>query len=92
MKYYYFSDRCAFKNTPKYNEVLAKGNGKIVKRNWITECFTQKKRLSWRRFALDSKMTSQPDSEDEISDLASKARGKITFGTPAKDDGKEMIE
>lgn len=64
------------------------GNGKIVKRNWVTECFAQKRRLSWRRYALDSKKTSQTDSEDEIHDLASKPIGKIPFDTPANDDGK----
>lgn len=71
--------------------MLALGKGKIVKRNWVTECFAQRRRLSWRRYALDSKETSQPDSEDEIQDLATKSIGKISFGTPANDDGKQTI-
>lgn len=55
---------CAFLNTPKYNQV--KGKGKIVKRNWIEECHTQRKRLPWRRFALDNNEQRQVESEDEI--------------------------
>ncbi|XP_044255439.1 DNA repair protein XRCC1 [Tribolium madens] len=55
---------CAFTNTPKFNQV--KGKGKIVKRNWIEECHSQRKRLPWRRFCLDKNDAKQPESEDEI--------------------------
>ncbi|KAH0808118.1 hypothetical protein GEV33_014663 [Tenebrio molitor] len=55
---------CAFTNTPKFNQV--KGKGKIVKRNWIEECHTQRKRLPWRRFCLDKNDSKKPESEDEI--------------------------
>ncbi|EFA01797.1 DNA repair protein XRCC1 [Tribolium castaneum] len=55
---------CAFTNTPKFNQV--KGKGKIVKRNWIEECHSQRKRLPWRRFCLDKKDAKEPESEDEI--------------------------
>lgn len=82
-----FRHRCAFMNTPKYKEVQKLGKGKIVNRNWVTECFKRKKRIPWRRYALDSTETSQPESDDEIFDLASKPIGKISLGTPAKDDG-----
>nr|CAH7731728.1 unnamed protein product [Callosobruchus chinensis] len=54
---------CAFANTPKFNQV--RGSGKIVKRNWIEECHSQRKRLPWRRFALD-KNDKGDDSEEEI--------------------------
>ncbi|CAG9772439.1 unnamed protein product [Ceutorhynchus assimilis] len=54
---------CAFANTPKFNQV--KGKGKIVKRNWIDECYNQRKKLPWRRFALD-KADRGPESEEEI--------------------------
>ncbi|XP_067638128.1 DNA repair protein XRCC1 [Eurosta solidaginis] len=57
---------CAFKNTPKYNQV--KGKGKIVTRAWVEDCYRQKKKLPWRRYALDSSDLNQPDSEDEILD------------------------
>lgn len=59
-----FYSRCAFKNTPKYNEVL--GKGKIVKRTWIEECFNQRKYLPWRRYALVSAEASKPESDEEI--------------------------
>uniref|UniRef100_A0A0A1WMY6 DNA repair protein XRCC1 n=1 Tax=Zeugodacus cucurbitae TaxID=28588 RepID=A0A0A1WMY6_ZEUCU len=57
---------CAFKNTPKYNQV--RGKGKIVTRAWIEDCYKQKKCLPWRRFALDSTDLNKPDSEDEVLD------------------------
>lgn len=56
--------RCAFLNTPKYNQV--KGKGKIVKRNWIEECHSQRRKLPWRRFALDKNEQKQPESEEEV--------------------------
>ncbi|XP_030763796.1 DNA repair protein XRCC1 [Sitophilus oryzae] len=54
---------CAFANTPKFNQV--KGRGKIVKRKWIEDCYNEKKRLPWRRYALD-KADNGPESEEEI--------------------------
>jgi len=41
---------CAFYNTPKFREV--KGKGKIVTKSWVEECFSEKKRLPWRRYFL----------------------------------------
>lgn len=61
MKLFY---RCAYGNTPKFHQV--KGKGKIVSKKWIEECFTQQKKLSWRRYALESNEKNQPESEDEI--------------------------
>ncbi|KAK5643640.1 hypothetical protein RI129_007485 [Pyrocoelia pectoralis] len=55
---------CAFTNTPKFNQV--KGKGKIVNRLWISDCHTQRKRLPWRRYALDRKDLGKAESEDEI--------------------------
>lgn len=43
-----------------------RGHGKIVRRRWIEQCFAQRKRLPWRRFALDDKDKYQTESEDEI--------------------------
>lgn len=43
-----------------------KGKGKIVTRKWIENCHSQRKRLPWRRFALDKGDLGQPESEDEI--------------------------
>ncbi|CAH0386803.1 unnamed protein product [Bemisia tabaci] len=55
---------CAFPNTPKFQQV--QGKGKIVKKEWIEECYAQKRRFPWRRFALDRKDKKKPESEDEI--------------------------
>uniref|UniRef100_A0A0K8U2M4 DNA repair protein XRCC1 n=1 Tax=Bactrocera latifrons TaxID=174628 RepID=A0A0K8U2M4_BACLA len=57
---------CAFKNTPKYNQV--RGKGRIVTRDWIEDCYKQKKCLHWRRYALDSSDLNQPHSEEEVLD------------------------
>ncbi|XP_053669649.1 DNA repair protein XRCC1 [Anopheles nili] len=61
---------CAYKNTPKYNQV--KGKGKIVKKDWIEKCHATRKKLSWRKFALDTEEANVTDSEDEIIDIANK--------------------
>ncbi|XP_017870299.1 PREDICTED: DNA repair protein XRCC1 [Drosophila arizonae] len=57
---------CAFRNTPKYNQV--KGHGKIVTRRWIEKCYELKKYLPWRRFALDNAEMAQPESDEELYD------------------------
>ncbi|KAL7743719.1 hypothetical protein ACLKA6_016782 [Drosophila palustris] len=57
---------CAFKNTPKYNQV--KGKGKIVTRSWIEKCYALKKYLPWRRYALDTTELGQPESDEELFD------------------------
>jgi len=54
---------CAFANTPKFNQV--KGKGRIVMKDWIEECYSQRKRLPWRRFCLD-KADKQEESEEEV--------------------------
>ncbi|KAF5284991.1 hypothetical protein FQR65_LT02302 [Abscondita terminalis] len=55
---------CAFTNTPKFNQV--KGKGKIVNRLWIQDCYDGRKKLPWRRYALDAKELGKEESEDEI--------------------------
>ncbi|KAH8264754.1 hypothetical protein KR044_013429 [Drosophila immigrans] len=63
---------CAFRNTPKYNQV--KGKGKIVTRSWIEKCYALKKYLPWRRYALDTTALGQPESDEEILDEALKPK------------------
>ncbi|XP_031626319.1 DNA repair protein XRCC1 [Contarinia nasturtii] len=41
---------CAFKNTPKYKQV--KGSGIIVNKDWIDDCYAQKKKLPWQDYQL----------------------------------------
>ncbi|XP_066245801.1 DNA repair protein XRCC1 [Euwallacea similis] len=54
---------CAFVNTPKFNQV--KGKGKIVKMEWLEDCYNKRKKLPWRRYALD-KDDRGPESEEEV--------------------------
>lgn len=55
---------CAFTNTPKFNQV--KGKGRIVKKDWIEECHSERTRFPWRRFALDKADLKEEESEDEV--------------------------
>ncbi|KAL1506397.1 hypothetical protein ABEB36_005768 [Hypothenemus hampei] len=57
---------CAFINTPKFNQV--KGKGKIVTRKWLDDCYSQRKKLPWRRHALD-KSDKGTESEEEICEI-----------------------
>merc|ERR1712079_411139 len=40
--------------------------GKIVKKDWIELCHSNRKRLPWRRFCLDKDDKNKEESEDEI--------------------------
>lgn len=69
--------RAAYINTPKCNQV--KGKGKIVGKDWVEKCYSDKKRYPWRRFALDKNDRRQPESEEEIdagTESPSRVRGK----------------
>ena len=60
--------RCAFKNTPKYNQV--KGKGIIVKKDWITACYNEQKKLLCQNFALDKHdKNNKYDNDPEIHDI-----------------------
>lgn len=63
---------CAFPNTPKFNQV--RGKGKIVTQKWVDDCYTQRKRLPWRRYALDRNDQGKDESEEEISELVEEER------------------
>lgn len=62
MKVHFY--RCAFVNTPKFNQV--KGKGKIVTMKWIEACFTEQKKIPWRRFATDRDEKKGKESDEEI--------------------------
>lgn len=55
---------CAFANTPKFQQL--KDHSKIVSHKFIEDCYNEKKRLPWRRYAMDKKEKKKPESEDEI--------------------------
>lgn len=62
-----------------------RGKGKIVTRAWIEDCYKQKKRLPWRRYALDSSDLNQPHSEEEeLNELLSPIESTVT-NTRSKD-------
>lgn len=58
---------CAFPHTPKFQQVW--GKGYIVRKEWVENCHSKRKRLPWRRYALDKRDLSKPESEDEIPEL-----------------------
>lgn len=76
-----FVNRCAFANTPKFKEV--QGKGKIVTKHWINDCYQERKRLPWRRFALDTNDQGKPESEDEILEQVENMSGDESPETPS---------
>ncbi|XP_059619604.1 DNA repair protein XRCC1 [Phlebotomus argentipes] len=89
---------CAFKNTPKYNQV--RGQGKIVQKNWILDCFARKTRFPWRRYALDRDDRNESESEDEVHDesrrpadqpQASSSRNRIEDSGSDTDDEIQRV-
>ncbi|XP_076438303.1 DNA repair protein XRCC1-like isoform X2 [Babylonia areolata] len=54
---------CAFTNTPKYNQV--NGRGRIVSKQWINDCYKQKKLLPWRKYRLGNAESPGDSSEEE---------------------------
>ncbi|CAL7943461.1 unnamed protein product [Xylocopa violacea] len=68
---------CAFKNTPKYQQL--KGHSKIVSHTFIEDCYNEKTRFPWRRYALDNKDKNKPESEDEILGSSSPPRKPNVF-------------
>ncbi|KFB53623.1 AGAP002605-PA-like protein [Anopheles sinensis] len=82
---------CAYKNTPKYNQV--RGKGKIIKKEWIECCYNNRKRYSWRKFAMDTDEANVSDSEDEIVDIANKPAEPVTpTDVRAEDKDDEVVE
>lgn len=67
---------CAFKNTPKFRQVVSKKTSCIVGDKWITECYMQKKRVSAENFLLSS-LPEPSKSFDNVSNI-----------TPGKFDSK----
>lgn len=49
IKHFYIFYRCAFINTPKYNEAKRQGAYRVVKSDWIDKCHSNKCRFPWRR-------------------------------------------
>ncbi|XP_055334489.1 DNA repair protein XRCC1-like isoform X2 [Paramacrobiotus metropolitanus] len=58
---------CAVAGTPKFNQVRAAG-GRIVKKEWIEECYKNKRMMPWRTFMLKPKPTKRDDDADDEED------------------------
>lgn len=58
---------CAFPNTPKFNEV--QGRGVIVIRDWVDDCFRERKKLSWRKYATVVKERQDVHDDPEVWEL-----------------------
>lgn len=59
---------CAFLYTPKYRQA-ASDHGLIITRDWVDQCHVQRKRLPWRRFALNPSERSNDCGGLEIWEL-----------------------
>ncbi|KAF2351561.1 DNA ligase 3 BRCT domain [Trinorchestia longiramus] len=53
---------CAFSNTPKFRAV--QGKGRIVNHRWIEECYLFRKKMPWKKYALEQDVSSWPDSPE----------------------------
>jgi len=54
---------CAFPHTPKYQQ--ANGEGKIVVKEWIEDCYEMRKKLDWKNYILlEEESEDQDDDED----------------------------
>lgn len=78
---------CAFKNTPKFHQV--KGKGKIVKKEWLNDCYNERKKLPWRKYALDEN-DKGIESEEEICEQQDKEYfGNTTVQSDTEDEMRE---
>lgn len=80
---------CAFSRTPKHTQV--KGKGKIVTKKWIEACFSEQKKLPWRRYALDNDDKDEPESEEEIHNALSKPKTPVKTENVVDSDDDMMI-
>lgn len=76
-------------NTPKFNQV--KGKGKIVTRQWVEECYSQRKKIPWRRYALDRQEKDKDESEDEIFEKIEERSNSPTVENGGQNLGYEDI-
>ncbi|KAK3881758.1 hypothetical protein Pcinc_013840 [Petrolisthes cinctipes] len=56
---------CAFKNTPKYQQVQL-SKGRIISGSWVTQCHKDKKRYPCKRFDLDARSQGDKEEEEEV--------------------------
>ncbi|XP_018579440.1 DNA repair protein XRCC1 [Anoplophora glabripennis] len=81
---------CAFMNTPKFHQV--RGKGKIIKRQWLEDCYSQRKRLPWRKYALDKNDADKEESEDEICERIGTSSYNVDQNSDSDTDCDERNE
>lgn len=71
-----------------------KGKGKIVTKKWIEACYEEKKKLPWRRFALDRNEKDLSESEEEVHvvELKAKSPEKRKFSVSGSDDDMVVVD
>lgn len=75
---------CAFKNTPKYKQLLK--FSKIVSHKFIEDCYDDKKRYPWRRYAMDDEDKRKSESEEEIEVCSSRESSPNPFEVDTDSD------
>ncbi|KAE9588041.1 hypothetical protein Lal_00003223 [Lupinus albus] len=80
---------CAFSNTPKFRQVQA-GCGTIVSKDWIVECYTQRKLVEIESYLMHAGKpwrkgnTSHEVSEDKKSSIPKKSLKHVEKELPSK--------
>lgn len=71
-----------------------KGVGKIVTKRWIETCFSDQKKLPWRRFAFDREDKDEPESESEVHNelLKPKTSPKRRISESGSDDDVVVVD
>lgn len=67
-----------------------KGKGKIVTKKWIENCFSEQKKIPWRRFATDRDEKSADESEEEI--LCEWKKQETTVNADDSDDDMVVVD
>lgn len=68
-----------------------KGKGKIVTKKWIESCFSEQKKIPWRRFATDRDEKNADESEEEIL-CEWKKRQALDIASNSDDDDMLVVD
>lgn len=71
-----------------------KGVGKIVTKRWIETCFSEQKKLPWRRYAFDREDRDEPESESEVRNelIKPKSSPKRRISESGSDDDMVVVD
>lgn len=79
---------CAFRKTPKFNEV--KGKGKIVGKAWFTDCQQKKRRTNTKNFRIDGGGDSSFESSGDELFIENEAQMKNNKSSSENDTEDEI--